>query len=69
MPRWRTGLGRKARLNLAAPFHSLIIRLIHPVTHFTIQPYDLLSSRADGEIEPEREEAEKDSLKAAKKHM
>ena len=31
-------LGRKARLNLAPPFHFLITRLIHPVTYVTILP-------------------------------
>lgn len=54
-PRRGPGLGRKARLNLAPPFHSLIMRLIHPVTYVTILPYDLLSSRPDGEIGPEKE--------------
>lgn len=62
------GLGRKARLNLAPPFHSLIMRLILPVTYVTILPYDLLSSRPDGEIEPEREGGVGDCLKAANQH-
>lgn len=68
MPRRRAGLGRKARLNLAPPFHSLITRLIHPVTYVTILPYDLLSSRPDGEIGPEKERGEGDCLKAANQH-
>lgn len=63
------GLGRKARLNLAPPFHSLIMRLIHPVTNVTILPRDLLSSQPDGEIEPEKGGGgEEDGLKAANQH-
>ena len=58
MPGLAAGLGRKARLNLAPPFHSLIRRLIHPVTRVTIRAYDLLSSRPDGEIEREEEDGE-----------
>lgn len=58
MPRRGAGLGRKARLNLAPPFHSLITRLIYPVTYVAMLPYDLLSSRPDGEIEQEKEERE-----------
>lgn len=68
MPRLGAGLGRKARLNLAPPFHSLITRLIHPVTYVTMLPYDLLSSRPDREIESEREVRERDCLKAANQH-
>ena len=68
MPRHGAGLGRKARLNLAPPFHSLITRLIHAVTYVTILPYDLLSSGADGEIGPEKEGGEGDCLNAANQH-
>lgn len=62
------GLDRKARLNLAPPFHSLITRLIHPVTYVTILPHDLLSCRPNGEIEPEKEGGEGYRLKAANQH-
>lgn len=68
MPRHGAGLGRKAILNLAPPFHSLITRLIHPVTYVTILPHDLLSSRADGDIGPGRERGEGDCLKGANQH-
>lgn len=68
MPRWGAGSNRKARLNLAPPFHSLIMRLIHPVTYATILPYDLLLRQPDGEIEPEREGGVGDCLKAANQH-
>lgn len=61
LPRQGAGFGRKARLNLAPPFRSLITRLIHPVTYVTIPPNDLLSSRPDGEIEPEKEGEEETS--------
>lgn len=44
------------------------MRLIHPVTYVTILPYDLLSSRPDGEIEPEKEGGEGHCLKAANQH-
>lgn len=54
MPR-HAGLGREARLNLALPFQSLIMRLIYPVTRVTILPYDLLFSRPDEENEPKWE--------------
>lgn len=36
------GLGGKATLNLAAPFHSVIMRLMYPATYVTILPHDLL---------------------------
>lgn len=62
------GSDRKARLNLAPPFHSLIMRLIHPVTYATILPCDLLLSQPDGEIEPKREGGVGDCLKAANQH-
>lgn len=52
------GLGRKARLNLAPPFHPLITRLIYPVTCVTIRAHDLLSSLPDGKIEREKEQRE-----------
>lgn len=68
MPRRGAGFGRKARLNLAPPFHSLIMRLIHPVTYVTILPYDLLSSRPDGEIGQEKDGGEGDCLKAVNQH-
>lgn len=68
MPRRGAGLGREARLNLAPPFQSLIMRLIYPVTYVTILPYDLLFSRPDGEIGPKREGGEGDCLKAANLH-
>ncbi len=55
MLRQRAGLGRKARLNLAPPFHFLIRRLIHPVTYVTILTYDLLSRQPDGETGPGKE--------------
>lgn len=64
----KEGLDRKARLYLVPPFHSLIMRLIHPVMHVTMLAYDLLSCRADGKIEPEREDGEKYCLKAANQH-
>lgn len=66
MPRRGAGLVREARLNLAPPFQSLIMRLIYPVTFVTILPYDLLSSRPDGEIGTKTEEG--DCLKAANQH-
>lgn len=68
MHRRGAGLGREARLNLAPPFQSLIMRLIYPVTYVTILPYDLLFSRPDGEIGPKREGGEGDCLKAANLH-
>lgn len=60
MPKCGAGLVREARLNLAPPFQCLIMRLIYPVTYVTILPYDLLSSRPDGEIGTKRERGKKE---------
>jgi len=62
------GLVRKATLNLAPPFHSLIMRLMHPATYVTIVARDLLSKRPDGEIEPVKKRGKRDRLKAPNQH-